>query len=354
MMRIAVAGGGGLGYLLASQLSQAANAYNVVVLSRFVRLPPPPPGLPPPLSLEAPLQPNSFARPEFQPFGIAVQVVDYGDLASLAFALQGVDLVLSTVTGRPQMNLIQAAARSRVRTFVPAEFEGSLSRRPSSSSSSSSSSDSSHCALPTDRASANCLALLRQLASQSRMRYTVFSCGMFMERLHPCGLGYFEAGRNAAADRPADFLVDISSATAEYPDRDPKGRSVRVCMSSIYDVARFVVAAVDLGPERWPHEFTMRGDRMTVRELVDTCSMARNVVFNHQVRSVSELRQLVAYHAHNGDTDRAAYYQRLVATALGRYDFSRANLNEAIDHSDHIEMQPLRLNQWLVTVCQSM
>lgn len=60
MMRIAVAGGGGLGYLLASQLSQAANAYNVVVLSRFVRLPPPPPGLPPPLSLEAPLQPNSF------------------------------------------------------------------------------------------------------------------------------------------------------------------------------------------------------------------------------------------------------------------------------------------------------
>lgn len=39
MMRIAVAGGGGLGYLLALQLAQAANAYNVVVLSRSVGLP---------------------------------------------------------------------------------------------------------------------------------------------------------------------------------------------------------------------------------------------------------------------------------------------------------------------------
>lgn len=37
MMRIAIAGGGGLGYLIAAGLSQADNAYNVVVLSRTVR-----------------------------------------------------------------------------------------------------------------------------------------------------------------------------------------------------------------------------------------------------------------------------------------------------------------------------
>lgn len=36
MMRIAVAGGGGLGYMLATSLSQADNAYSVVVLSRKV------------------------------------------------------------------------------------------------------------------------------------------------------------------------------------------------------------------------------------------------------------------------------------------------------------------------------
>jgi ketopantoate reductase len=38
MMRIAIAGGSGLGYLLAKELSEAANAYNVVVLSRFVSI----------------------------------------------------------------------------------------------------------------------------------------------------------------------------------------------------------------------------------------------------------------------------------------------------------------------------
>lgn len=38
MMRIAIAGGTGLGYLLASQLSQAANAYQVVILSRSVSI----------------------------------------------------------------------------------------------------------------------------------------------------------------------------------------------------------------------------------------------------------------------------------------------------------------------------
>lgn len=39
MMRIAIAGGTGLSWLLTSQLSNAANAYQVVVLSRSVSIP---------------------------------------------------------------------------------------------------------------------------------------------------------------------------------------------------------------------------------------------------------------------------------------------------------------------------
>ena len=77
------------------------------------------------------------------------------------------------------------------------------------------------------------------------------------------------------------------------------------------------------------------------------------VHFTHQVRSVADLRALTAYCAQTSDTSRATYYQRLLATAHGRYDFSRASLNEAIEHSDLVDMQPLRMNQWLWNACQS-
>lgn len=50
---------------------------------------------------------------------------------------------------------------------------------------------------------------------------------------------------------------------------------------------------------------------------------------------------------------RVAYYQRLLATANGRYDFGRATLNEAIERSDLVDVQPLRLSQWLMNVWQS-
>ncbi|EQK98624.1 isoflavone reductase family protein [Ophiocordyceps sinensis CO18] len=324
-MRIVVAGGGGFGYLLAMQLSQAAHA--VVVLSRQ-------------------------ARPEFAQLDVQLHVVDYDDLGRLAFALQGVDLVISTISGQEQLNLIPAAVRGRVRVFVPSEFEGSLTRRPAPAHQA----HQAHQALDDslDRGSAAALELLQQWARQSRIRYTVFSCGLFMERFHPCGLGYLNIGRGSGIASAGDYLVDINQATAEYAERDSRGRSVRVCLSSVYDVVRFIVAAIDLGTEKWPVEFTMRGDRMTLSELVDTCSRVRNVVFYRQTRSHAELQACITYCAQTGDVQRLAYYQRLLATANGRYDFGRATLNEAIERSDLVDVQPLKLSQWLMNMWQSM
>ena len=172
-------------------------------------------------------------------------------------------MVISTISGQEQLNLINVAARGRVRTFVPSEFEGSLSRRPSHND-------------PLDRGSSQAIDLLKRWAQQSRMKYTVFSCGVFMERFHPYGLGYLNIGIGSGISSAGDYLVDVNSATAEYAERDSKGRTVRICLSSVYDVVRFLVAAIDLGTEKWPTEFTMRGDRMTLRELVDTCSFVRN------------------------------------------------------------------------------
>ncbi len=53
-------------------------------------------------------------------------VVDYDSQADLLYALRGTDLVISTISGSPQINLIDAASRAEVRRFVPADFEGNF------------------------------------------------------------------------------------------------------------------------------------------------------------------------------------------------------------------------------------
>ncbi|KAH0533197.1 hypothetical protein TsFJ059_001793 [Trichoderma semiorbis] len=317
MMRIAVAGGRGFGFLLATELAQAANAYNVVVLSRS-------------------------ARPEFDQFDVQVHVVDYHDHGSLGYALQGVDLVISTISGAEQLNLIDASGRGRVRMFVPSEFEGSLSRRQSRNGNGND---------PLDRGSSQALALLKQWSESSRMKYTVFSCGLFMERFHPYGLANtFNIGHGSGAGGAGEFLVNFITATAEYAERDSKGHSVRVCLTSVYDVVRYVVAAVDLGPSHWPQEFTMCGDRMTVRDLINACSTASNAVFTRHVRQYAELETYLSYSAQLCDYDKVAYYQRLVATANGRYDFSQATLNEAVNGSSSVNVQPVTFGAWLASI----
>ncbi|OAA33550.1 isoflavone reductase family protein [Moelleriella libera RCEF 2490] len=318
MMRIAIAGGGGLGYLLAFQLSQAANAYNVVVLSRT-------------------------ARPEFGQLDVQLHVVDYSDADSLIFALRGVDVAISTVSGDEQLHLINAAGHARVRKFVPSEFEGTLTERPRRPLPD-----------PLDRGSARARHLLDQWERSSRMRYTIFSCGVFMESFHPGGLGFLNIGYGSNVSGAGDYLLDINNCTAEYARYNSAGRTVRLCLTSVSDLVRFIVAALDLGPRSWPREFTMRGDRLSVFEVVETCSRARNALFNHCPRQHDELENLKNFCIQTGDDNRAAFYQRLVATTEGRYDFSRASLNEALIRNRHLDFQPMTLSQWLTNMWQSL
>ena len=56
--------------------------------------------------------------------------MDKDDIEDLWYILQGVDLVISTIAGNEQLNLIDAARQARVRVFVPSEFEGDLKHRP--------------------------------------------------------------------------------------------------------------------------------------------------------------------------------------------------------------------------------
>lgn len=209
-------------------------------------------------------QPCTFTNPEIQP----VQV-DYDDFAGLCHALRGVDLVISTVTGDPQLILIQAAGTSRVLLFVPSEFEGKIDKRPGGND-------------PLDHGSAQARRLLRQWEQSSGMKSTIFSCGVFMERFHPSGLASFNLGSSSGVYESGDYILDLPNANAIIVERNSQGRSVRICMTSIYDVARFVAAAVEIGPGAWPKEYTMRGDRRSLTDLVGICSRELQGMFQTQ------------------------------------------------------------------------
>lgn len=208
--------------------------------------------------------------------GIQVAVVNYANVQELQYTLRGLDLIISTIPGDSQLNLIHAARHARVRTFVPSEFEGSLAHRPTSDD-------------PLDRGSSAALRLLSEWSQQPNsnshpnahspppLRYTVFSCGVFYERFQPGGLGATlnaNIGAGSNVHVPGSFVLNVVTAEAEVVSQDARGRPVVVSMTSVYDVARFVAAAVEVGPERWPRELRMRGDQMAVMDIVSACSTA--------------------------------------------------------------------------------
>lgn len=283
--------------------------------------------------------------------------MDYASVGELRYTLQGVDLVISTISGDEQLNLIDAARRARVRTFVPSEFEGSIAHRPTSND-------------PLDRGSEAALDLLRRW-SQSRsnhMQYTVFSCGVFYERFGPGGLGFYNIGAGTHVKNPGDFLADVGNATAEIVEDDAQGRPIQISMTSVFDVARFVAAAIEIGPANWPRELRMRGDQLSVRDIVGTCSNVRGgrpsslvpvaydlekvliiitVPFDLIVHQHRDLQAHVEYNLDQGDWNRWYYFQRLIAAANGRYTFDQANLNEAVNQAEHVDVTPETFRDWL-------
>ncbi|KAJ4306107.1 hypothetical protein N0V88_000903 [Collariella sp. IMI 366227] len=307
-MRIAIAGAGGFAQILAQNISQQT-AHALLILS------------------QRPHPELEEYCPECQ-----VAVVEYNEIENLRYALQGVDLVISTISGNEQLNLIDAARRARVRVFVPSEFEGDLNHRPAND--------------PLDRGSHSALELLEGWSnsrSQS-IRYTVFSCGIFMERFGPGGLQTYGIGSGSGIQGPDDYLVNIQEARSEIVALGPNGRAAKLSMTSVYDVAHFITAAIEMGLENWPKEFRMRGDSMTVQEIVEICSNTLGIPFSLVSRHYREVEAQAAACQQRGDWSQWLYFQRLLQTANGRYHVRQANLNDAT------EVQPMDFRGWLGSV----
>lgn len=184
--------------------------------------------------------------------GWQVIKVNYDNQDELRYSLTGIDTVISTVSGSAQISLIDAAAHVRVRRFVPSEFEGIPASRPQQ-----------HDAL--DRGKAASLARLQHYRKYG-MEYTVFVCGIFYEHFAPGGLASLQLGRGTNINGEGKYLMDIRNKKAHIPSYNNTGQQVHICMTSAEDVAKFVVAALDL--PQWPTELRMQGDRMSVSQII--------------------------------------------------------------------------------------
>ena len=192
-------------------------------------------------------------------------VVDYTDQNSLRFKLNGVDTVISTVTGAAQIALIDAAANVHVRRFAPAEFEGLPTLRPAE--------------VLSDRDKDASLARLQYYAQQSRMAYTVFACGILYERFAPGGMAASAIGLGCGTSGEGEYLMDIRRMRARIPHYNAAGEIVRICMTSAEDVGRFVVAALDL--PQWPTEMRMCGERMSASDVVSVAELMIGKLNDH-------------------------------------------------------------------------
>jgi hypothetical protein len=74
---------------------------------------------------------------------------------------------------------------------------------------------------------------------------------------------------------PGSYLMNVELSTAEVVERNATGQPVHLCLTSVNDVGRFVVAALDLDPSTWPGEFRMYGDRRTVSEILQWAEAVR-------------------------------------------------------------------------------
>jgi nucleoside-diphosphate-sugar epimerase len=165
------------------------------------------------------------------------------------------------VSGNAQINLIDAAANTRVRRFVPSEFEGTPSRQKPDDA--------------LDRGKAVTRDRLRYWSHRTNMRSTVFTCGVFYERFARGGLASMGIGASTGVYYQGTYLMDIGQGTAEVTERNTSGHSIHISMISVNDVGRFLAAAIELGLRDWPSEFRMAGDRQTVAEILSWAETVR-------------------------------------------------------------------------------
>lgn len=274
----------------------------------------------------------------------------------------GVDTIISTVMGTPQLRLIEAAVQCRVRRFAPAEFEGQPGLRGQN--------------VLLDRGRNSALALLQHY--RGYIQSTVFVCGILYERFSVNGMISQRIGTTTGYGSEGDYIANPRTMTAIAPVWDAGQNLAYVCLTSAYDVARFVVRSLDL--PSWTSEMSMCGERMSVNALVELiracrsmlriptvnlsiqlihsrsslgyCSISRSCqyVFQGYVLQMyiltcsTDLQYQMSLAQAAGDTARQRRLAPLLATAEGRYDFAVPGYLNAM----YPDIRPTRFRDWFL------
>ncbi|KAL9088594.1 MAG: hypothetical protein Q9165_006114 [Trypethelium subeluteriae] len=261
---------------------------------------------------------------------MTVYVVDYNNAESLRFALSGIDIVVSTILGPNQLRLIEAAIRARVRRFIPAEFEGNPRLRPVGD--------------PLDRGRHAARDLLQQY--RNRIQSMPIICGIFYERFQPGGLNAARIGATSGFSREGDYIMDINNMTAQVPVYNRNSQYTTICMTSVRDVARLVVRALDL--ERWPPELSIHGERMTVKDVVNLVSNLKGEHFQPITWHIDQdlLRRELSQAVAAQDIYRQRRTQALMATAEDRYNFRNPNYRQVFPDFELTHFQDWVCQVW--------
>ena len=160
------------------------------------------------------------------------------------------------------------------------------------------------------------------------------------------------------------FLLDLRAKRAQIP-LDASGRPAKLCMTSIHDAARFIIAAIMQKPlHLWPRELRMRGERLDVMTIVRLAENLRGkLLLSHELETSldstaeanvaagstferleyprSALQSELQLAQTEGNVPETIKNHRLMAVGTGAYDFVDANLNSIVN------VVPYRFENWL-------
>ncbi|KAM5348281.1 hypothetical protein ACJ41O_008105 [Fusarium nematophilum] len=308
MVKVAIAGGTGVvGKTLADVLA-GQTKHEAIILTRKE------------------IGDDSLALPHF--------MVDYSDVASLTSFLeeQNVHTVISafginaTSLATSQMNLVKAAdASSATKRFIPSSF-----------------------AMPYPEDGPKILPPLQsyfdslEALSKTGLEWAVVHNGTFMDYYFPPTVkSYYDHGT---------VVVDIPNAAAGIPGTGNEPMT----FTYTFDVARFVVAALDL--PSWPRELRVVGDTLTYNELVKLAEDARRVKFDVKYDDLEKLRrsEVTELPGHQNDYKRfpkevllpfLSVFQRWMAEGLGEVPIE-GSLNEKFPDIKPLTVRELMDRHW--------